>query len=458
MHTNGVYCLDCHEPHSAKTRLPGNWLCIRCHNGTQTNAPVIEPVQHAHHKVYGFDTNGVALEFDLTRYSPKTIAETGGECVNCHMPQTVYMQRHWRHDHGFTSPDPLLTRQFGIPNACSRCHLDQTTAWAIEWADKWYGARLDRPARHRAQCIAKARTGDPAAREPLLALLAGNDSPYWKAVAVQLLAPWLSEPRVREALLQAGRHPHPLVRAKAARLLEPLVESQDPAFAQLAQQLLEDSSRAVRLAAFALWRTNAPAGTRVSTEYRHFLDHNSDQPGGQMMLGAMAFNADQLETARQHYARAVAWDPRSAPIRHELAVLLSRMGRVREAVEQLEIACQLEPQQAEFHFKLGLAWNEAGDIDKATTTLEQAVRLDPQHARAWYNLGLARHRLGQPEAAMEALARAESIAANDPVAPYARATILAQLGRLPEARQAARRALEIQPDFAPARDLLEQLR
>jgi len=36
--------------------------------------------------------------------------------VNCHMPQTVYMQRHWRHDHGLQpATDPLLTRELGIP-------------------------------------------------------------------------------------------------------------------------------------------------------------------------------------------------------------------------------------------------------------------------------------------------------------------------------------------------------
>lgn len=458
MYTNGVYCLDCHEPHSAKTRLAGNWLCMRCHNGTQTRAPLIEPVQHSHHKVHGLDTNGTVIEFDLTRYDPKTIVETGGECINCHMPQTVYMQRHWRHDHGFTSPDPLLTRQFRIPNACSRCHTDKSVDWAIEWADKWYGARLDRPARHRAESIAGARAGDPAAREPLLALLAGNDSPYWKAAAVQLLDQWIFEPRVRGAIINAAAHAHPLVRAKVAKALEPLSELDDPAAMAVLQRLLSDESRAVRLAAASVLRSDAKLGPSAAPEYRHFLEINSDQPGGQMMLGAIEFGAGRFENAFKHYATAAAWDPNSAPIRHELAVLLSRMGRTREAVEQLEIACRLEPKQAEFHFKLGLAWNEAGDLKNAAAALEQAVLLDPQHARAWYNLGLARHKLGRPDSAIEALVRAESVAASDPSVPYARATILAQLGRTQEARQAARRAVEIRPDFSPALDLLNELR
>src|ERR1700720_1335734 len=30
MHDAGGRCLDCHEPHSLKTRLPGNALCLSC--------------------------------------------------------------------------------------------------------------------------------------------------------------------------------------------------------------------------------------------------------------------------------------------------------------------------------------------------------------------------------------------------------------------------------------------
>jgi len=458
MHTNGVYCLDCHEPHSAKTRLPGNWLCLRCHNGTQTNAPVIQPVQHAHHKVYGFDTNGAPIEFDLTEYNPRKIEETGGECVNCHMPQTVYMQRHWRHDHGFTSPDPLLTREFGIPNACSRCHADKSVDWAIEWANKWYGTKMDRPARDRARWFAKARKGDVTARAPLLTLLAGSDSAYWKASAVRLLEQWLAETAVRDAILRAASHSHPLVRVSVARALEPLAEANDPAAVDVLRRMLDDPSRAVRVVAASALHPNVAQDSLAAVEHKHFLEINSDQPGGQMMLGAIEFRAGRLEEAYKHYALAVAWDPNSAPIRHEIAVLLSRMGRARDAVEQLEIACQLAPREAEFAFKLGLAWNEAGSLNRAVEALEKAVLLDSKHARAWYNLGLARHRLGQTDRALEALARAESIAPSDPVIPYARATIMAQLGRSQEARQAAKRALEINPGFSPAIDLLNELR
>ncbi len=82
MHQSGVTCLDCHDAHSGKTRLPGNDLCMRCHVGAFPKAPIIKPDEHGHHK----------------------FGQGGDSCIGCHMPVTVYMQRHPRHDHGFTIP------------------------------------------------------------------------------------------------------------------------------------------------------------------------------------------------------------------------------------------------------------------------------------------------------------------------------------------------------------------
>jgi len=56
------------------------------------------------------------------------------------------------------------------------------------------------------------------------------------------------------------------------------------------------------------------------------------------------------------------------------------------------------------------------------------------------------------------LVRAESLDATSAAIPYARATILARVGRVDEARAAAKRALELNRDYAEARQLLESLR
>ena len=200
MHHAGVRCMDCHEPHSAKILQPGNALCMRCHTGTYPNSPKIDPPTHTHHKLNG----------------------EGGQCVNCHMPQTTYMQRDPRRDHGFTIPDPLLTKEHGIPNACNRCHTDKDTDWAIAAVDKWYGPRMDRPTRKRARSGSrKARVGAAGSQENLLQLLREEKTPFWKAVATELLYPWTNDPEVTNQLLGNLSHTNALLRGTTARALGP---------------------------------------------------------------------------------------------------------------------------------------------------------------------------------------------------------------------------------------------
>jgi len=458
MHFRGVNCLDCHNPHSMKTILPGNLLCMRCHNGSVTNAPFINPVAHSRHKVFGYDASGVLTNLDLAGYKPKEIRETGGECVNCHMPQTAYMQRHWRHDHGFTIPDPLLTKQHGVPNACNRCHQDKDADWALKYCDEWYGAKMEHPTRQRAQIIAAARKGDAGARAGLLHLLVTEEIPYWRAVAAGLLAPWAGEKPVGDALIRGLADTNALVRAECIRALEPSMEAKGPVAAvESIRQRLNDPVRAVRIAAAWALRATLDPASKAGTELLHSLDLNADQPVGQMQKGAFALARNQPAKALTHYQKAVDWDPNSAIIRHDLALVLANLNRHAEAIAQLEAACKLEPHNAEYRHKLALAWNETGQSAKTIEALQAAVQLDSQHARAWYNLGLALNAAGRAEEGLQALIHAESAAPADPRNPYARATILARLGRLGEARQAAQRALEIQPGFVPAQEFLRSL-
>lgn len=436
MHAAGVSCLDCHDAHTTKLILPGNALCMRCHNGGYPNSPKIDPVAHSFHPPD----------------SP------GNQCVSCHMPHTTYMQRHPRRDHGFTIPDPLLTKQHGIPNACNRCHTDKDTDWALAAVEKNHGERMNRRTRARAQAIGRARAGDVTARAEILALLTGDDSPYWKAVAANVLDPWLADADTQQALITSLDSTNALLRAHAAFALAPAAQAGGVAARAALRRKLEDPVRSVRVnSAWALRDEVAPASP-AGGDLQRFLNFNADQPTGQLQLGTWQLARNDPPAALAHFERAVSWDPFSAALRHELAVLYSTLNRPADALREIREAVRLEPAQAEFHYKLGLAWSENGNAVEAQAALERAVELNPRHALAWYNLGLARHQAGETSSAVAALLRAESADPSDPRIPYARATIHAQLGQVAEARRAADRALALDPGFSEARQLLNSLR
>ena len=454
MFHQGVRCQDCHNVHTMKPKLPGNLLCLSCHGPGATNAPSINPVMHSHHQVFGFDTNGVFQNVDLNQYHPAQIKETGGECVNCHMPQTAYMQRHWRHDHGFTIPDPLLTKEFGIPNACNRCHTGESADWSLKFVEQWYGDKMQRPYRQHAQTVARARQGNAAAQKPLLTLLETDDNFYWRAVAANLLARWSGEEPVTAALLRALQNTNALVRQMAVASLGAGGSEATP---HALAEKLHDPSRNVRLEAARLLSATLDTRSLAGDEYVGFLNHHADQPLGQLQAGGFYFQRGEITNALACFQRATEWDAFSGGIRQQYALVLSQLGQPVEAVKQLEAAVRLQPNEAEFHYQLALALNEMGETARVLSELEAAVNLDPRHARAWYNLGLARSAGGDSTGALAALTRAENVEPKDPRIPYARATILARVNQFTEARTATRRALELNPDFSAATELLRQL-
>lgn len=438
MHAAGVTCIDCHDPHTGKRLVQGNQLCMNCHAGGRADfptTPVINPTAHSHH---GIDS-------------------TGNLCTSCHMPVTTYMERHPRHDHGFRIPDPKLTKEFNVPNACNRCHNDKDTDWAIDAYKSFYGEKPDRPSHTRSELIANARRGDPTARDGLIQLLAAPEEPIWKASACHLLARWALDPAASDALIGQLKHASPLVREAAVRTLVIAVRAKNEKAKNAIEPLLGDPNRSVRVAAAWALVETINLDTRAGKELCHTLDLNADQPSGRMQLGQFAMLRGDPTAAIRQMRKAIEWDPNSPPFYHDLGVMLSTTGDAQGAVSAMKNAVRLDPQNADYTYNLALALNDAGDSKGSTEELIKTVQLDPGHARAWYNLGLALSAANQPQQAISALLKGEQADPNDASIPYARATIHARLGQKQEAIEAAAKALQIRPDFQEARQLIGAL-
>jgi tetratricopeptide (TPR) repeat protein len=445
MHAAGVRCFDCHNPHSAKLRVPGNLMCMTCHGGEQTPEaqqwgmpviPKIDPLSHSHHK---------------------SETEPGGRCVDCHMPLTTYMQRHPRHDHGFTIPDPLLTKQFGIPNACNRCHEKKDADWALGHVETWYGDKMDRPYRTRSQWVAMAKTNAPGSHINLINISQNDTNFLWRAVATGLMRGYLREPDVREELLKRLTDKHPLVRGTAVLALDQMAQREGSREQNALRNLLQDPSRKVRVDAAWVLRSVVETNTVAGRELFSYFAATADQPAGMMQQGVFHYDRQDYATAAAFFRRASLWDTNSAAPHHELAVTLSQQQRSQEAVEELRIATKIAPEQAEFRYKLALGLHELGDVRGATKELEETVKIDPRHSSALYNLGLAYDQLNRPGEALSTLLKAQRADNLSPRIPYARATILMKLKRNAEAREAVRLALRLDSNYTPARRLYQQL-
>jgi predicted CXXCH cytochrome family protein len=121
MYRRGITCFTCHDIHgtdnNAQLRKPSQELCLDCHGPLSPNGPRTATLEeHTHHKAGG----------------------PGSQCVDCHMPKietTIADVKVRAHTFAFISP--AMTDKYKIPNPCTSCHTDKSTAWAAEALHHW---------------------------------------------------------------------------------------------------------------------------------------------------------------------------------------------------------------------------------------------------------------------------------------------------------------------------------
>lgn len=423
---------------------------MQCHGPERKlGATLIDPVSHGNHAE----------------------GSMGNNCVACHMPMTTYMQRDPRHDHGFHIPDPLLTKQLGIPNACQSCHdpdydplaapipigtaptLDNDTL--IRAVDTWYGEKMVRPERRRTYAINAAYEGHGNWRE-LLQLMQGSIFPAWRATLLQLTLSNAYEPEVINAAIEEAEHSSPLVRTAAAQVLA--AAGQNPKALETLRKLATDPVNSVKIAAAYGIMAEIRPGHPAYQAFIKNLAHNADQPLGAINQAHYAIINQKPKTAEKWYQKAIQWDPYSAGIHQEFAIFLSQQGRPDEAEEYLKNAAELEPENAYWSYLLALSAAEQGKLDMARRYFQQCLERDPQFSRAWYNLGLLYAQENDIEKAIDAIRMAERHSADNPDYPYALATVLMRdPSRIQEAVQALLRALEVSPNHGPSNQLMQSL-
>jgi len=147
--------------------------------------------------------------------------------------------------------------------------------------------------------------------------------------------------------------------------------------------------------------------------------------------------------------RAVALEPNSVDARYVHAVLLMAMGRLDEAVLEIDYAARLDPLSAQVISTYGRVLYRARRFDEARIRLERALELEPRNAVTFGRLAEVYEQLGNYDQAFRVLAEMEGVAGSDPARfPGARSRILARAGRTKEARQLLAQVPSVSPQRA----------
>lgn len=356
MHGKGVTCSDCHDPHTAKLRLPGNATCLQCHAPARYEAKA-----HHFHRLGG----------------------AGAQCAACHMPPTTYMAIDPRHDHFIRVPQPAQSEAAGSPDACTQCHRGQPRAWAIAWTRRWY-LDLERRRSPLAAALSSMSADDAPAIARLGNLMRDPQQPAFpRASALQAL-PGDAGPSAWQAAAQSLADDSPLVRRAAVRALR---EADAQLQARRLAPLLDDPVLAVRLdaaRALAPLRATLPDPRpldRVLAEYIASQAYNADLPESYENLGTLWMDLGEWARAEAALKQALLLAPWSATARLNLADFYRATGREAACEQTARALLQREPRNAAAHHALGLSLLRQKKLTQALPALRQAAALSPQDAR-----------------------------------------------------------------------------
>jgi predicted CXXCH cytochrome family protein len=430
----GVRCTDCHDAHTLKLRKDGNGVCLQCHAANAYD----DPRHHFHKKEW------------------KGRPSEGALCISCHMPKSPFMVVHMRADHSIRIPRPDLTKDIGVPNACSRCHTDKPLSWVSAAYDKWYGTAR-KP--HYGTVLAAGRRADPAAKADLLRLAADKLSPTLvRATALSLLGGYRGAD-VTTAFRAALLDEEPLMRRTA--VAEAPIEDEAERASRLAP-LLADPFRAVRLEAASQLAGTSPALLRpyqqdalatAIADYVKAMEYSLDFSYAGHDLGLLYERLHDPARAEESYRRAIAVDDLWAPPKVNLALLLARQGNNAEAETLLREVLAANPQAGEVAYSLGLLLAETGKMEEAASLLARAAAGMPSYARAAYNAGLALSRVGRNAEAERMLRRAVELEPANYDLVFALGDFLLRQGRLAEVGEIADRMAAIDPSRPEAGQL-----
>lgn len=356
MYQAGVKCTACHNPHSLKLTRSGNAVCTQCHSKT-TNRDYPELIK----KNYDTETH--------THHKKESV---GSQCVACHMPETTYMKIDPRRDHAFKIPNPELTVKYNIPNACNRCHTNESATWSLQSIKKWYGNTHREPL----LLLDNQKHLIGLAKDPLHPAI-------FRATAMSLIRP--TDEQSMSVIDNGLKDVDPMVRLSSLNALNSLPPS--PRMQRI-KPLLNDKIRTIRATAASLLldakpKQFSPAEKKSFEEalekYLQMQQTNADQPDAQLNLAQVNLMKGNIQKGIDALKQSVETDKHFIPAYLMLSEVFYTQHNNKMAKSWLKRGIKENPDDAYLYYYLGLLNASELNYDAALVNLRKANRILPRN-------------------------------------------------------------------------------
>jgi len=177
---------------------------------------------------------------------------------------------------------------------------------------------------------------------------------------------------------------------------------------------------------------------------RQIVAENPKMKMGYIHLAVVQQAKGDQKGALKTYEAAVAHDAGGESLDRRRALLLSELGRPKDAVKVLEV--YKESDDPETMNALGIALTDAGRAADALPVFARALEVDPSNSQAYQNTGIALLKLDRPEEARKNLEQALTLGKKHTRAWNALGVAWMNLDQPEKAIQAWQRCVELNPD------------
>ncbi len=153
-------------------------------------------------------------------------------------------------------------------------------------------------------------------------------------------------------------------------------------------------------------RQEATAKARAAAENALRLDPNLAEAHVARGTVLLSLESD-LIGAEAEFRRALELAPQNPLVSHNLALLLTDLGRLDEAVALDQRAIVLDPLRSTVQISLAISLTALGRYDEAEAAVRKAIALQPQSGATYKSLAMIQILRGKPAAAVE-LAKQET--------------------------------------------------
>ena len=196
-----------------------------------------------------------------------------------------------------------------------------------------------------------------------------------------------------------------------------------------------------------------PQGAEVA--FKRALELNPNYASARQWYRILLSNAGRLEEALAHIKIAVALDPLSAVMNHNLARSYVELGRYDEAMAQHKKNSEMNPEYPGAYEGIGTLYRRVyGQLDKAVPWYEKMVALDPHNSISLVRLGMLFLDLGDFDQAEHWISRSRELAPDGIFTNLAMAILHVYRGEDDQAAEYANRV----PHDDPRNDVLAYLR